>query len=332
MNSRRKVLVCGASGFIGRNVIDRLSARSDMKIYGTYFKTTPDQIIQNNGRITLLRTDLTQKDQVNDAVKGMDIVIQAAAVTTGSKDVVNRPYIHVTDNAVMNSIIFRACFEHRVKHVVFLSCTTMYPEQERPVKEEDFNYQIIDRYFGVGWTKVYIEKMCEFYSRISNTKYTAIRHSNIYGPYDKFDLERSHVFGATVTKVMTAGNGKIVVWGDGSDERDLLYVSDLVDFVESVIDKQQDSFELINIGCSSSISVKNLVLKIIEMSQKDIAVEFDKTKPAINFKLSLDVGKARLKYKWKPKVSLEEGIKRTLLWYRHHIQQPVLKEFEKTHA
>ena len=317
--SKTKVLVCGATGFIGRNVVERLSARDDIEVYGTFFKTQPSGSVANSDKISLVRVDLTNKDQVDRVMEGKDIVIQAAAVTTGSKDVVTRPYIHVTDNAVMNSLIFRACFEGKVRHVVFFSCTTMYPDQEQPVKEEDFNGQIIDKYFGVGWTKVYIEKMCEFYSRISDTKYTAIRHSNIYGPYDKYDLERSHVFGATITKVMTAKDGKIVVWGDGSEERDLLYVSDLVDFVETIIESQELPFELINVGYGSSISIKHLVEKIMEISGRQVAIEFDTTKPTIKFRLALNIDKARTKYGWEPKVSLEDGIRKTLSWYKENI-------------
>src|SRR5258705_4838425 len=192
---KNKILICGASGFIGRNIAERLAKRNDVKVYGTYFKTK----IKIKG-VSLIKVDLTKASAVEKVIAGKDIVIQAAAVTTGSKDVITRPYVHVTDNAVMNSLLFRACFEKNVKHVVFFSCTTMYPNQKQPVKEEDFNHKIIDNYFGVGWTKVYIEKMCEFYSKLGNTKYTAIRHSNIYGPYDKYDLERSHFFGASMTK------------------------------------------------------------------------------------------------------------------------------------
>lgn len=317
--SKTKVLVCGATGFIGRNVIERLSARDDMEVYGTYFKTEPGGSIANNDKISLVNVDLTNTDQVNRVIEGKDVVIQAAAVTSGAKDIVTRPHIHVTDNAVMNSLIFRACYESKVKRVVFFSCTTMYPSQDRPVKEDDFDYHIVDKYFGVGWTKVYMEKMCEFYSRVSNTKYTAIRHSNIYGPHDKYDLERSHVFGATVAKVMDAKDGKVVVWGDGSEERDLLYVSDLVDFVETIIESQEVPFELINVGHGSSISIRHLVEKIIEISGRQVAIKFDTTKPTIHFRLSLNIDKARRKYKWEPKVSLEDGIRKTLSWYRENI-------------
>jgi nucleoside-diphosphate-sugar epimerase len=195
----------------------------------------------------------------------------------------------------------------------------MYPNQKLPVKEEDFNHQIIDKYFGVGWTKVYIEKMCEFYSRIGNTKYTAIRHSNIYGPYDKYDLERSHFFGATITKVLKTRDDKISVWGDGSEKRDLLYISDLVDFVEIIIKKQKEPFELINLGIGEALSVKEVISKIIKISGKKLKLEFDTTKPTIKFDLVVNIDKAKTKYNWRPKVSLEGGIKKTIAWYNKNI-------------
>lgn len=316
--NKRKVLVCGVTGFIGRNIAEALTARSNLEVYGTFFNSQPDDLLTGNKKIFLVHVDLTQKANVDKVICGKDVIIQAAAVTSGSKDVLTKPYLHVTDNAVMNSLIFRAAFESNVSQVVFFSCTTMYPNQIRPVREEDFNYKIIDKYFGVGWTKVYLEKMCEFYSKISQTKYTAIRHSNIYGPYDKYDLERSHFFGATITKVMSAKGEKINVWGDGSEERDLLYVSDLVDFVDIVIRKQNVPYELINIGMGNGYPVKEVINKIIKISGKKLSIKFDKSKPTIKFNLTVNSNKAKKKYLWRPKVSLEEGIKKTLEWYIKH--------------
>lgn len=313
---KKKIIICGVSGFIGRNIAEKLTIRGDLEVFGTYFKNKP--ALQFPKTIKLIQADLTKKKDVDRVIAGKDIVIQAAAVTSGSKDILTKPYIHVTDNAVMNSLIFRAAFENKLKHVVFFSCTVMYPNQDRSVREEDFNYQITNKYFGVGWTKVYLEKMCEFFSKISKTKYTAIRHSNIYGPFDKYDLEHSHVLGATITKVMTAKD-KIVVWGDGSESRDLLYVSDLVDFVELILKHQKTPFELVNVGFGSAVSVANLVKKIIEVSGKKIKIEFDISKPTIKFSLSLNLDKAKKVYNWKPKVAIEEGIRKTISWYKQNI-------------
>jgi len=312
---KKKVLICGATGFIGRNIFDAVLKNDEFEVYGTYFKSKP---LEKPG-IKMLKVDLTNKEAVNQAVRGKDIIIQAAATTSGAKDIVTKPYYHVTDNALMNSLIFRAAYEYKVGHVVFFSCTVMYQSSESPVKETDFdaNKAIHPNYFGVGWTKVYIEKMCEFYSRIGPCKYTVIRHSNIFGPYDKFDLEHSHVFGATMTKVMTAKEGEgIVVWGNGEEERDLLYISDLVDFVELVIEKEVSKFELFNVGYASSISVKELVKRIITHTGKKIDIEYDLTKPSIKTKLCLDISKAKNRLGWSPKVSIDEGIERTMDWWR----------------
>jgi GDP-L-fucose synthase len=316
---KKKVLICGASGFIGRNIAESFLRRNDFEVYGTFLKSGP----VSDSRIKMVRVDLTNKDEVNRIIQGMDIVIQAAAVTSGAKDIVTQPYIHVTDNAIMNSLIFRAAFEHKVSHLVFFSCTVMYQSNDVPVKETDFdaNKEIYPSYFGVGWTKVYLEKMCEFYSRIGNTRYTVIRHSNIYGPHDKYDLEHSHVFGATVTKVMTAGNnGKIMVWGSGEEERDLLYVSDLVDFVERSIDRQTSRFELYNVGYGNSISVNDLVNKIIACSGNNISIEHDLSRPSIKTKLCLDTTKALKSLGWSPRVSIDEGIRKTIDWYKTNIK------------
>ncbi|MBN2239568.1 MAG: NAD(P)-dependent oxidoreductase [Dehalococcoidales bacterium] len=313
--TKRKVLICGVTGFIGRNIAETFAGRDDLEVYGTYLNSDPPDI----PGIRMTRADLRNDDDVNRVVKGMDIIVQAAATTSGAKDIVTKPYYHVTDNAVMNSLIFRAAYEHKVSHVVFFSCTVMYQSSDTPVKETDFDANVdpFSSYFGVGWTKVYIEKMCEFYSRIGTTRYTAIRHSNIYGPHDKYDLEKSHVFGATVTKVMTADEGgEIVVWGEGKEERDLLYVSDLIRFVELALEKQKDPYKLYNAGLGSSISVSDMVKKITFASGKNLVIRYDLEKPSIKTKLYLDCSRAKDELGWVPEVTLDEGISTTLQWYR----------------
>jgi len=319
----KKILICGATGFIGRNIAEFYADKNDFEVYGTYLNSKPLE----NKKIKMIEVDLTNKEEVENLLKeGFDVLIQAAATTSGAKEIINKPYYHVTDNAVMNSLIFRNAYEYNIGHVIFFSCTVMHQSSKTPLKETDFdaNKDMYPNYFGVGWTKVYIEKMCEFYSRIGNTKYTVVRHTNIYGPYDKFDLEKSHVFGATMTKVMTAeDNGKIIVWGEGKEERDLLYISDLVDFVNLAIKKQKNKFELFNVGCGSSISISNLVKKIIDHSGKNIKIEYDLSKPTLKTKLCLDISKAKRSFGWEPKISLDEGIKKTMEWYKDNVLEEI---------
>lgn len=314
---KKKLLVCGSTGFIGRNTAEAFAADGSFEVYGTYFRSKP---LENAG-ISMIKADLTDKDDVLKAIEGKEIVIQAAAATSGAKDIMSRPHYHVTDNAVMNALIFRAAFEQKVSHLIFPSCTTMYASSGDPIKETDFdaNKEIFSGYFGGAWTKIYNEKMCEFFSRHGETKFTVARHSNIYGPYDKYDLERSHFFGATVTKVMTAKEGgKITVWGEGKEERDLLYVSDLVDFFRLAIAEQSDRFALVNVGCGRSYSIDELVRKIIALSGKKLLVEYDKIQPSIKTKIRLDPGKAEKMFGWTPKTGLDAGIRKTINWYKEH--------------
>lgn len=312
---KKRILICGASGFIGRNLFDNLSKRKDLDVWGTYFR-------HKFSSPKLIRVDLTRKSSVMSLLAGFDVVIQAAAVTSGAKDTVERPFIHITDNLIMNSLVLEAAYKNKVNHFIFLSCTVMYPVNTgRAVREADLdlNEKIYGKYFGGGWMKVYSEKLCEFYSRISDMDFTVIRHSNIYGPWDKFDLEKSHVFGATVTKVMKAKNGQpIEVWGDGSDERDLLYIDDLVDFVEQSLKRSKFKYEIFNVGLGKSISIRELVEKIIAASGKQLKIKFSKSKPTIGTKLTISISKAHKLVDWQPRVDIDNGIKRTLSWYKIH--------------
>lgn len=319
------MLLCGSTGFIGKNLLEHYLKDARWRILAPYHKTKPPKEFLKHPRVKFVKADLTDPRDVEKAVKGVDLVIQAAATTSGAKDIVTRPYHHVTDNAVMNSLLFRACHEHQVSQIVFFSCTVMYAPQETPVREEDFAGAITDKYFGVGWTKVYIEKMAEFYSRLGPTRYTVIRHSNIYGPHDKYDLEKSHVFGATVAKVMGAKDGKVVVWGDGSEARDLLYVDDLVSFVDLAVKVQATPFELVNVGSGKAVTVAELVQKIIDASGRTLRIEYDRAKPTIPFTLAVDCARAEKVFGWTPEVSLEQGIAKSLAWYKANCAIPATR-------
>ena len=317
-NMRQKILICGATGFLGRNILESFIDNENFDIRAVWHNN-PTLIEKYSDRVEWVNADLTNMEDVKRVVKDVDIILQYAAVTTGIKDVVSRPHIHVTDNAVMNSLLLREAFEQKIKHFIFPSCTVMYQSSDQPVKETDFDESagLYPKYYGGGNTKVYLEKMCKFYSTIGKTKFTVLRQSNIYGPYDKFNLETGHVFAATVVKV-NQSNESIDVWGSGEEERDLLYVSDLVECIHSVIENQKSQFELINVGCGKSISVSNLVKKMLDISGKKLHINYDENKPTVKTKLAVDITRAKKTFNWNPKISLDVGIKNVLKWYEEN--------------
>lgn len=309
-----RVLVCGATGFIGRNLVERLVARAGVELHAVRF-TREAYPIEG---VRWHQADLREASVVARLAKGMDVVIQAAATTSGSGEIVNRPHIHITDNALMNSLLLRECFENKVGHFVFFSCSVMYQPRVEPWREEEWDAgdEFHPHYFGSGWTKVYIEKMCEFFARHGMTKHTVIRHTNVYGPHDKFDLQRSHVVGATVTKAMTSRDGTVSVWGSGEEARDLVYVDDLVDFVERALDRQTTRYEMVHVSAGRAISVNDIVRQTIEASGRTLRIVHDPRGPTIRTSFSLDNGYAARAFGWRPTVDFPEGIRRTIDWWR----------------
>ena len=313
----KNILLCGATGFIGRNLLEHFASNPKYKVRAVYHNKPA---VENYDNVEWHQANLNSPDDVDRVMKDIDVVLHFAATTSVGKDITTKPYIHVTDNAVMNSLLLRSAYDHEVEHFVFPSCTVMYQPSETALKESDFSEsdEIYSKYFGVGSTKVYIEKMCDFYSRLGKTKHTVIRHSNIYGPYDKYDLERSHVFGATITKVMTAEN-EVIVWGTGEEKRDLLHVHDLCKFVELSIKNQETPYELYNVGLGEAVAVHDLVHRIIKTSGKDLIVKNDLSKPTIKTSLFLNCKKAFTELGWLPEVTLDKGIEDTIDWYKENI-------------
>lgn len=312
-------MITGATGFIGRNLATYLSDRDpSFEITCTYYRRQPW-----SDEFQWMKCDLRRAEEVESLFQlGFDIVYHCAATTSGSGDIVTQPHIHVTDNATMSSILFRACYDHRVRHVVFLSCTVMLPSQDAHQTEEDFSESgpIEPKYFGAAWTKIYLEKVCEFFANHNGPQFTVLRHSNIFGPFDKFDLKHSHVFGATVTKILTSTDGTVEIWGDGSEKRDFLYVTDLCEAMYLCVRRQHSSYEIFNIGYGTSRTIKKLAEMIATASGRDITMLYNKTMPTIPVSISLNCTKAKNQLGWEPRIEIESGIKKTIDWWNENIK------------
>ena len=317
MKNKKKILICGGTGFIGKNLLLNFSKQKKYKVFATYNKQKKIKI----KNINWIKANLTNVNDVNNVIKNKDIVIQAAATTSGSKDIVNTPQIHVTDNAIMNSLIINSCHNFKINHFIFFSCTVMYPHSKKYLTENSIKNitNITDKYFGVGSTKVYIEKVCEFFSKIGKTKFTCIRHSNIYGPNDKFNLDKGHFFAANLLKIQNNLDNKMTIWGKGNEMRDMLYVDDLMNFVNKVLKFQKENFKLYNCTYGKSFKIVEIIKKIIKLSNKKIQIYHDLSKPNIPINILVNSSKAEKELKWKPKINLEKGIKKTIKWMNENL-------------
>ncbi len=315
---RERILICGASGFIGRNLFESLSKNPNLDVYGTFFRNNfiPSQLWN------LWHIDLEDKASVNTLLsEGFDVVIQAAAKTDGSLMYRLSPEKYVMANTTINQNILEAVNEFKIPKFIFLSCSVMYPSRPWAQKEHEATdvHNAHPAYFLGAAMKMYVENLCKHYSRKGNTNFTIIRHSNCYGPHDKFNA-KGHVLSATIDKVMRSDN-EITVWGDGNESRDFLHISDLARFIDMAIQKRDSAFDVVNLGGGELISIRDLVKKIITLSGKRISANYDADKETINAQILLDTAHAQAAYGWKQLIPLDNGLRETIGWYLKNIKE-----------
>jgi nucleoside-diphosphate-sugar epimerase len=307
----KKILVCGGSGFIGLNVV-KFFKNKNYKIIATYKTKKP----KNLYGAKWIKADLTSQKNIKKVIRSCDALIQCAAITSGAKNMVSKPFMFIANNVVMNSLLIKEAVQNKIKHFIFLSCSVMYHHSNRKLKETDYDprKKLHKVYEGMALTKVYIENMCKFYAERSNTKFSVLRHSNIYGPHDKFENTNSHFMSSVISRSKYASK-KLIVWGEGNEKRDFLYIGDFCAAIKNIMNNQKVKFDLINVCYGKAFSVKTIAKKIKIFMGKTYNILFDKKKPSIKINILIDNSKMFKKYKWKPNVPIDNGIKKTVSWY-----------------
>lgn len=312
--NNKKVLVAGGTGFVGSNMIEALLG------FGAYVRATQHghapQI--KDPRVEFVEANLLTKEDCARATAGMDYVIMAAANTSGAAVMEKTPLVHVTPNVIMNALMLEAAYEAGVKKYLWLSSNTVYPSADYPVKEEDiWSGPPFDKYFSVSWMKRFGEIMCEMYAtKIKNPmQVVVVRPANIYGEYDDFEWETSHVVPALIRKVVER-HDPIEVWGDGTDIKDLIYVKDFVQGALTALGTME-SFDPINIGTGLPVTVKDvLAAALAAEGYSNARIVFNTSKPTMIPKRLIDVSKAKRMLGFSATTSLADGIARTVAWYK----------------
>ena len=261
---------------------------------------------------------MTKREDCQKVAKDMDYVFMCAANTSGAAVMEKTPLVHVTPNVLMNTLILEAAYEAKIQKFLWFSSNSVYPVTDYPVKEEEMmKGDLFEKYFCVGWMKRFTEILCEMYAtKIKNPmKIVVVRPANIYGPYDDFEWETSHVIPALIRKVVER-HKLIEVWGDGNDIKDFIYIGDLIEGVLLAMEKIE-TFNPVNIATGKSCTVKEVLNAILAAdSYQDAKIVFNSSKPTMIPKRLIDTSKAKNILGFEAKTPLVDGIKRTVEWYR----------------
>ena len=313
----KTVLVTGGTGFVGTNFVKELS-NFNLKIIVPIHKR---ELSFKSKKIQTINADLTNIDDCLKVCQNVDYIFHAAGMVSAARMTVNNPMTAISTNLIVTLRILEAAMKQNVKKILlFSSGTTGYPKYNHAVSEEEmFNDDPAEIYYGYGWSRRYTELLGNFASKKSNLKVAICRPTGVYGSYDDFDPSTSHVIPALIKRAIDKEN-PYVVWGDGEEIRDFLHVRDLVRGCFLLLEKNANS-DPVNIGSGKEYKIKDIVKTILNLTNnKDVNIEFDNTKPTTIPVRKVNVDKAKKLLGFEMKISLEDGLKETIDWYKTKIK------------
>lgn len=264
--------------------------------------------------------DLRDRQGVEQFLKAAkpEVVVMAAAKVGGIHANYQFPVEFLLENLEIQNTVIAASFLAGVKKLLFLGSSCIYPRlAPQPISEEALltgPLEVTNEPYAIA--KIAGIKLCQAYARQYGANFVSVMPTNIYGPNDNFDLENSHVLAALLRKAHEAkvsGKPSIVVWGTGTPRREFLHSEDLADAVAFLIE-HYDSPEIINVGCGSDVTIRELVELVCDVVGFTGTLEFDSTKPDGTPRKLLDVSKLA-KQGWQAKIPLRKGIQSTYEWF-----------------
>lgn len=304
MQKSSLIFVAGARGLVGSAIVRHL------KKLGYQNLLTPSS----------KELDLTSQVQTLEFFqsKKPEYVIDAAAKVGGI--LANSTYIadFCQINLSIQLNIIHSAFLAKVKKLLFLGSSCIYPmNSEIPIKESSLMTGPLEpTNEGYALAKIMGVKMCDFYRKQYGCDFISAMPTNIYGPYDNFELMGSHMIPGLIHKfhLGKVSNAKeVTVWGTGKPMREILYSEDLAEAVVYLLEHYSD-YGPINIGSGEDFTVSEIAEKIKNTVGYKGAISYDKSKPDGVFRKVMDVSRIK-KMGWKPKTSLDAGLKLAYQWF-----------------
>lgn len=303
MEKNAKIYVAGHRGLVGSAVVRNLHAHG----YTNLLCRTSAEL------------DLKESEPVKEFLlaEKPDFVIMAAAKVGGILANNNFPADFIYDNLAVQNAVIHGSFLAGVKRLMFLGSSCVYPREcPQPIKEEYLLTGPLEKTNDAyAIAKIAGIKMCESYNRQYGTKYLAVMPTNLYGPFDNYDLESSHVLPAMLRKFHEAkegGNTPVRLWGTGSPRREFLHADDMAAaciFLLNLPDEKlfASGFPLINIGCGNDVSIKELAEMIAETVDFTGEIEWDSSKPDGTPRKLLNIDRLK-SLGWQPEITLKQGL------------------------
>ena len=326
----KQVLVTGGAGHIGSALTETLvNEGAHVRVVDNLWRGSKEYLFDENGKSIIdldkdfMELDLHELENCNKAMQGIHTVFHLADVVAGITFVFdNQPFVY-RSNAMINSNIFYSAAKSKVERLIYVGAACAYPHE----KQNDPNYPLFreeDMYpanpeSAYGWSKLMGEYECSLYSKSGQIHAAVLRLHNVYGPHSDLSPERSQVIPATIRKAIRYPNERFVIWGDGKQNRAFIYVSDVVEALMLAAEKGLDKGP-IQIGTDKKTTVEELADMIISISGKKIIKEHDLTKPVGDMGRAADCTLANEVLGWKPKVSIEDGLKRTYEWAFYYLK------------
>jgi len=302
----RKVFVAGSSGMVGRALVRRLE-REPVELL-----TAP--------RTALDLTDPAATDAWLPAHRP-DIVIIAAAKVGGIHANRTFPVDFLEDNLLIQTNLMRSSHRADVDRLLFLGSSCIYPRDcPQPIREEYLltgpleptnDAYALAKIAGLRLVRAYREQ----YGR----SWIAAMPTNLYGPFDNFHPETSHVLPALLRRfheAVVSGAEAVTMWGSGKPRREFLHVDDLADACVHLLKKYDESTS-INVGCGDDLSIKELAEAMAVVTRFTGNLAFDATRPDGTPRKLLDTSRLTA-LGWRPKIALEAGLASTCAWFREH--------------
>ena len=304
MNKDSKIYVAGHRGLVGSAIVRNLEAKG----YTNIVYRTHEEL------------DLTNQANVQAFFKEEqpEYVILAAAKVGGIHANNTYPADFIYDNLMIQNNVIKAAHDYKVKKLLFLGSTCIYPKMApQPIREEYLLTGALEETNeAYAVAKIAGLEMCKFFKRQYGDNFISCMPTNLYGPNDNFDLKSSHVLPALIRKFHEAkvnGSDTVEVWGTGTPLREFIYVDDMADACVFLMENY-DGEQHVNIGTGEEVSIRQLAETVKEVIGFEGELVFNTDMPDGTPRKLTTVDKLH-GLGWKHKTSLNEGIKLAYTWF-----------------